>query len=108
MPPVAECVNTTLKPATGLLFTSRTMTEGAATAEPAVAVCDVALLARKLVALPAVAVAVKVTTPPVSGPLVTVAVSVLAPAVVGMVHDVNEATPDAFVVAATEVAAVRL
>jgi len=95
-PPVAVSVKVTLKPGTGLLFASRTITDGAATADPTVAVCDVALLARKFVAVLAVPVAVKLTGLPLRPD--TVACTVLAPAVVPSVHVVSAAMPELLVV----------
>jgi hypothetical protein len=97
LPPAAVSVNVTLKPATGLLLASRTMTEGAATAAPIVPLCEVALFATKLVAVVAVPVAVKITGLPARPE--TVAWTVLVPAMVPNVHEVSAATPDAFVVA---------
>jgi hypothetical protein len=96
VPPAAVSVKVTLKAATGLLFASRTITDGAATAAPTVAVCEVALLARKFVAVLAVPVAVNVTGLPLSP--AAEAWTVLAPAVVPNVHDVSAATPELFVV----------
>jgi hypothetical protein len=85
-----------LKPETTLPCESLTITDGAATAEPTVAVCDVALLAVKVAATSAVPVAVKTTGLPES-PL-AVAATVFAPAVVPKVHVVSAATPELFVV----------
>src|SRR5258708_4579159 len=96
VPPVALSVKVTLNPVTGLLFTSRTITDGAATADPTVAVCDVALLARKFVAVFAVPVAVKDTGLPLRPE--TVACTVLVPAVVPSVQVVKAATPELLVV----------
>jgi hypothetical protein len=95
-PPVAVSVKVTLKPETTLPCESLTITDGAATAEPTDAVCDVALFAVKLAATSAVPVAVNVTGLPLS-PL-TVAETVLAPAVVPSVQVVSAAMPAPFVV----------
>jgi hypothetical protein len=95
-PPVAVNVKVTLKPLTGLPCESLTSTDGAATAEPTTAVCDVALLAVKLAATSAVPVAVKVTGLPLRP--ATVACTVFVPAVLPSVHVASAATPELFVV----------
>jgi hypothetical protein len=95
-PPVAVSVKVTLKPLTGLPCASLTITDGAATAEPTVAVCDVALLAVNVVAVLAVPVALKTTGLPLKPEVA--AWTVFAPAVVPSVHVVSAATPEASVV----------
>jgi len=95
-PPVAVSVKVTLKPETMLPCESLTITEGAATAEPMVDVCDVALLAVKLAATSAVPVAVKTTGLPLKPE--TAAWTVFVPAVVPSVQVVSAATPELFVV----------
>jgi hypothetical protein len=95
-PPVAVSVKVTLKPETTLPCESVTITDGAATAEPTDAVCDVALLAVKVAATSAVPVAVKTTGLPLKP--ATAAWTVFVPAVVPSVHVVSAATPELFVV----------
>src|SRR5881628_2093213 len=67
LPPPAVTVNVTKTPETGLPPASVTLTDGGAlTAVPAVALCEVAELAARVVAAPAVAEAVKVMGLPLS------------------------------------------
>src|SRR5882762_3245203 len=92
VPPPDATANVTATPATGLLFASRTITDGSTgTAVPAVAVWLLPALSAIVLAVPAAPVAVKVTGLPVSP--VAVAVSEFEPAVGPRVQDVTVAIP---------------
>jgi hypothetical protein len=102
----------TLAPLTGLLFASRTFTDGATvTAVPATAVCPSPALTMIEPGAPAVAVAVNVITrsaeptdaliprmPAIADAPLTVAVSVFCPATLPSLQLPTAATPDSLVV----------
>src|SRR5436190_5029959 len=91
-PPVADNTKLTLTPGIGLLFASRTSTDGgAATAVLTVADCAVTLAAAICVALPTVADALNVTV--LSPAMVAVTLLLFVPAAAPSVHDVSVATP---------------
>src|ERR1700756_268692 len=97
LPPPDATAKVTATPATGLPFTSFTITDGdVATAVFTVAVWLLPPLTAMVPALPAVPVAVKVTGLPISP--VAVAVRVFEPAVVPSVQDGTAAIPFAAVV----------
>jgi hypothetical protein len=99
LPPPDAMANVTATPATGLLFASRTITDGGvATAVPTVADWPLPAFTAIEPAVPAVPVAVNVTGLPLSVP--DVAVRVFVPAVGPKVQLVTAATPLAFVVTA--------
>jgi hypothetical protein len=98
LPPPATTVNVTATPATGLLLTSVTFTEGgAATVFPAVALWLVAELAVMLVAGAVVPDAAKVTGLPLKPVAVAVRVLLSVPTDGPRVQLVSEATPDPLV-----------